>query len=219
VYSNYVLDFDDTLVVGPMTWAMSTALPELMARHGLPTDQPQLDVALLRAQEMTATQFDENLLIETFLADMGWSEALREDLERMLTADFQFALFEDTMPFLQGLREREIRTIVISNNNRCPRIARTLGIEGYIERFFTPKMGAGCQNKPDRSMFDLASVMMPELTTDNTVVVGDDPWSDAAFATNCGLPCWIVDRHDRYAGMTMMGHATRIRELRMALPG
>ena len=35
---NWILDFDDTLAVGPNTWALTVILPELIAANSLPFD-------------------------------------------------------------------------------------------------------------------------------------------------------------------------------------
>ncbi len=219
VYENYVLDFDDTLAAGPMTWAIDEVLPELMERHGLPMDRARLDAALIRAQELAVHQFDDSMIIELFLNDMAWSSALQEELGRVAASGFRATLFDDTIPFLKMLRDNRKRVLVISNNVNCPLTAIELGINNYIDGFFTPRSWEGWEPKPDPSMFDAARGVVTDLRTDNTVVVGDDPWSDAAFAANCGLPCRIVDRHHRYGAVTMPDRVERIHTLRAALTG
>jgi len=45
------------------------------------------------------------------------------------------------------------------------------------------------------------------------VVVGDDPWSDLAFARASGLPAWLLDRDDRFGGLDLGPDARRVRSL------
>ena len=40
---NWFLDFDDTLALGPITWAIQTVLPELIRANALPYDAAKLD--------------------------------------------------------------------------------------------------------------------------------------------------------------------------------
>jgi FMN phosphatase YigB (HAD superfamily) len=212
-----LLDFDDTLAVGPMTWGIEQFLPDLMARHGLTADADRLDAALLRAQESAAARFDESRILDDFLTDLGWPEPLRAELAAAARADFAFTLFPDTVPFLTSLRDRGIRIFVVSNNNRCPRIAGELGIADYIEAFFTPRMDPAYRPKPDRSLFDAVRAAVTDLGPENTVMVGDDPWSDGAFAAAVGLPCWIVDRRDRYGSLALAPHIVRVASLAQVL--
>jgi FMN phosphatase YigB (HAD superfamily) len=212
-----LVDFDDTLAVGPTTWGIEQFLPALMARHGLTVEPQRLEIALLRAQAAAATRFDEAGLLDDFLSELGWPESLRDELAAGMRAEFAFALFPDTLPFLEGLRQRRVRVFVVSNNNRSPRIATELGIAGYIEGFFIPAMNPAYQPKPHRSMFDAARSVVVELGPTTTVMVGDDPWSDGAFAAAAGLPCWIVDRSRRYDRVAMPSHVARVQTLTQTL--
>jgi FMN phosphatase YigB (HAD superfamily) len=212
-----LLDFDDTLAVGPMTWGIEQFLPDLMARHGLTADPATLDAALLRAQESAAARFDESRILDDFLTDLGWPEPLRVELAAAARAEFAFTLFSDTVPFLQNLNDRGIRIFVVSNNNRSPRIAAELGIADYIAAFFTPRMDPTYRPKPDRSLFDAVRAAVAEIGPENTVMVGDDPWSDGAFAAAVGLPCWLVDRRDRFASLALAPHIVRVTSLDQVL--
>jgi FMN phosphatase YigB (HAD superfamily) len=208
-----LVDFDDTLAVGPMTWGIEQFLPDLMSRHGLTAEPQRLDAALLRAQESAAARYDESRLLDDFLSDLGWPEPLRVELAEAARAEFEFTLFSDTVPFLRGLQDRGIKTFIVSNNNRCPRIAAELGIADYIEAFFTPRMDPAYRPKPDRSLFDAARIAVAEIGPETAVMVGDDPWSDGAFAAAVGLPCWIVDRRRRFDTLALPFHVVRVPSL------
>jgi FMN phosphatase YigB (HAD superfamily) len=216
-----LVDFDDTLAVGPLTWGMEQFLPDLMARRQLTADPARLDAALLRAQESAAARFDESRLLDDFLTDLAWPAAVRAELAAAARAEFAFTLFPDTLRFLRRLRYRGIRVFIISNNNRCARIAGELGIARYIEAYFTPRMAPGYRPKPDRSLFDAARRAVAQIGPGTAVMVGDDPWSDAAFAEMVGLRCWIVDRRRRYGSLALPSHVTRVSSLAnvLARPG
>jgi FMN phosphatase YigB (HAD superfamily) len=203
-----LLDFDDTLAVGPITWGMEQFLPDVMARHGITPDKEQLDAALIAAQEMSAAAFDDNQVLAEFLAHMDWPQEMWADLEVGFQFEFAFSLFDDTLPFLQHLRERGVRAFVVSNNNRSPELAAQLGIADHVAGFITPSMRESLRPKPHPSMFDAVRALLPGLDPASTVLIGDDPWSDAAFAAACGLPCLLVDRHKRYRRLSLPGQVT-----------
>src|SRR5690606_25123212 len=106
-----------------------------------------------------------------------------------------------------------------SNNNRCPRIATELGIADYIEGFFTPRMDPAYRPKPDRSLFDAVRDAVAGIGPDNAVMVGDDPWSDGAFAAAVGLPCWLVDRRGQFGSLALAPHIVRVPSLAHVLAG
>jgi len=213
-----LLDFDDTLAVGPITWGIERFLPEVMARHGLKPDQERLDAALLTALEMSAAAFDDSQVLSSFLAQMDWPAELSADLEVGFRFEFAFTLFDDTLPFLRHLRDRGVRAFVVSNNDRSPELAAQLGIAEYVAGFVTPSMQEALRPKPDPSMFDAVRTHLPDVSPANTVLIGDDPWSDAAFAAACGLPCLLVDRARRYRTLTLAGHVTFVDSLAAVLP-
>lgn len=208
-----LVDFDDTLAVGPVTWGIEQFLPEVMARHGLVPDRARLDAALLAAQEMAAAQLDDDQILAHFLAGMDWPQELWADLAAGMRAEFAFSLFDDTLPFLQRLRERGIRAFVVSNNDRSPQLAADLGIAEHLAGFVTPAMQEGLRPKPHPSMFEAVLARLPDLDPATTVLVGDDPWSDAAFAAACDLPCLLLDRNRRYRELTLAGRVTLIDSL------
>jgi FMN phosphatase YigB (HAD superfamily) len=208
-----LVDFDDTLAVGPITWGIERFLPDVMARHGLTPDRARLDAALLQAQEMSAVAYDNEQVLTNFLASMDWPKELWADLEVGFRFEFAFSLFEDTLPFLRHLRGRGVRTVVVSNNNRSPQLAAELGIAEHLAGFVTPSMHESLRPKPHPSMFGAVRAMWPDLDLTTTVLIGDDPWSDAAFAAACRLPCLLIDRGRRYRALTLPGRATFVDSL------
>lgn len=199
---NWLLDFDDTLVSGVLTMAIEQALPRLIEKHQLAYDPEEMAQALLDMQKNASNGDDPQAMLDEFFERMQWNAALKTELFEDLTTHYHPTLFEDALPFLQRLKDAGGRVLVVSNNNRAPKIADALGVMPYIERIYTPKLHEGAQPKPHRSLWDIVTMQYPDITLEDTVFVGDDPWSDGAFSRACGLTCWLVDRRARYANVT-----------------
>jgi FMN phosphatase YigB (HAD superfamily) len=208
-----LMDFDDTLAAGPLTWGTEKFLPSVMARHGLTPDQARLDAAVVTALEKSAAHVEDDEVLTGFLADMGWPQELRADLAVGMEAEFAFSLFDDTVAFLRRLRKRGAKVFVVSNNNRSPQLAKKLGIAKHFAGFLTPAMQESLLPKPDRSMFDALRTRLPDLDPARTILIGDDPWADAPFAAASGLRCLLVDRARRYRALTLPDHVTFVDSL------
>ncbi|MBK8022534.1 MAG: hypothetical protein IPK19_14165 [Chloroflexi bacterium] len=214
-YDNWILDFDDTLAIGPITWAIDVLLPEYLLANGLSVDVRTQNRALQRAQQAAAQDYNLTELIDSFVNDLGLPDAmsLKVGMRQKVEASIDYALFDDTIPFLKRLAANRCTVMIISNNNRAPALATLLDIAQYTQRMLTPNICFNCKRKPDRSMFDYAQRLEPRLRADNTVVIGDDPWSEADFATACDLPCVIVDRRNRYQDVSLPPNVRRVRTL------
>ncbi len=204
--TQWFVDFDDTLVIGPVTWALETILPRLIAEHNLVSDPRHLDAALLRGQEQAAQGHGEMEILPILFDAMGWDHSLIEPLARDVFEHYIPALFPDTLPFLQRIGS----VYVLSNNNHAPEIAAALGITPYVRKFFTPKRLGVVLGKPHRALWDALRKTCP---VDNAVLVGDDPWSDGAFATACTIDCVIVDRLDRFGAVTTCRRVRSLAEI------
>lgn len=195
---NVILDFDDTLVTGPLTWALDVGLPTFIRDHDLPVTLEALDAAVLRAQEKASGGDDPIAVLNQFFVEMRWNPDLQMQLFDEVSERYQPLLYEDTLLFLTSVVKRVKHVVVISNNNRAPQVAERLGIAGYLPHMLTPKRIPGALPKPDRSMWEHLTALMPEISLENSLLIGDDPWSDGAFALACGLRFWLVDRKERY---------------------
>jgi FMN phosphatase YigB (HAD superfamily) len=197
----WLLDFDDTLASGPVTWGLVHAFPKLIRDHALPVDDGIFRQAILRAQERSNTEFDPRPILHDLFLDLGWPAALEEPLLNDVAQNYRPELFPDAAPFLDRLRVEGCAVLVVSNNSRSAQLVSQLGLQSVIDRVFTPRFCPGTLPKPHRSLWDHLCTQFDDLTPDNAVMVGDDPWSDGAFAENAGVPCWIVDRGNRYSAL------------------
>jgi HAD superfamily hydrolase (TIGR01549 family) len=206
----WFIDFDDTLALGPTTWAIQTVLPRLIRAHGLPYSDDLLHAALLRGQEIAAQGQDESQALETVFTMMNWPPELKRTLVEEVFERYVPVLFDDARPFLQRLRAGGEPLAIVSNNNHAPQIAEALGIAVYVNNIFTPDSCGIKRGKPHRDVWDY---ICDKHEIQNAVMVGDDPWSDGAFADACGIPCVLVDRLDRFAHFTQYYRVGSLNEI------
>jgi len=146
-----------------------------------------LAAGVLRGQEQAAHGLGEMEILDTLFDDMGWTHHLKEQLVREVFDHYTPTLFEDALPFLQRMEG----VYILSNNNHAPDIAAYLGIAPHVKAFFTPKLTGVARGKPHRDLWD---ALLTTCTVDEAVLIGDDPWSDGAFAITCGIDCYLLDR-------------------------
>jgi HAD superfamily hydrolase (TIGR01549 family) len=173
--TQWFVDFDDTLVVGPVTWAFQHAFPALIRNHQLPYDPQKFEEAVLWGQQKSADDGNELMVLLRVFEMMGWSH-------------------DDTLAFLERVKGEPI--YILSNNNHAPEIAAQLGISQHFQAIFTPRICGDAAKKPQRAMWDY--VIAQGIAVDNAIMVGDDPWSEGTFAERCGIRCCIVDRMKRF---------------------
>lgn len=210
---HWLLDFDDTLVSGPTTWGIQVAIPRFVKDNKLAFDQSHFAAAVLKAQEQTSQSQDFMSIVDEFFKAMQWPLERKDQLLDDLQHNYQPQLFDDTLAFLKRLQAAKKKAYVVSNNPRSPEYVTLLRLNDYIEGVFTPQSCPGSQPKPHRSLWDCIAMKHADVRPDNVVVVGDDPWSEAAFAEQLGLPCWIVDRDRRYERLQSTLAFQRVRTL------
>lgn len=209
----WLIDFDDTLASGPVTWGIRRALPKLIRSHDLPLDPDALAEGLLIAQEQSNAPVDLRAVVDAFFDRMGWPGHLRDALLQDVSDNYAPELFDDALPFLDRLRRAGHTVFILSNNPRTPDHAAQLGLSAQVEAVITPHMLPGAGPKPERSLWERLAQRFPALNEGDAVVVGDDPWSDLAFAQACSLRAWLLDRDDRFGGLDLGPNAQRIRSL------
>jgi FMN phosphatase YigB (HAD superfamily) len=197
----WLLDFDETLASSNITWAFQHAFPKFIREHKLEYNPERLGKVILRLQQRASENYDLDALLHELFESMAWPHRLQSLLMDDLWSGYQPALYEDTLTFLDRLREKQHRVLVVSNSPRTPDQLRILGLDSYVQQVFTPHICANTQPKPHLSLWEFILTSETDIDPTTTVVVGDDPWSDGAFADACGLQCWIVDRMNRFSDL------------------
>ncbi len=207
--TNWFLDFDDTLASGSTTWGWKHALPRLIRDHRLPFDSARFQRATLAAQAQVAAGAGLEPVIAELFQAMEWPGALGQALITDVLTAYEPELFADALPFLDRLRAARHAVYIVSNNPRSVAQAQRLGVAPYITRFFTPDAHADGLAKPDPRLWAHIVAEAEGVTARSSVIVGDDPWTDGAFAEQCGLACWLVDRDQRFGALDEGGGARR----------
>jgi FMN phosphatase YigB (HAD superfamily) len=209
----WLVDFDETLAKAGISWALESAFPKLIADNQLPFDAARLNEAVLVAQEKSAHDGDPQLVLHELFETMGWPQHLEKPFLSDVIASYRPALFDDALPFLERLRGAGKQILLLSNNALTHKSIKLLGIEGYLHGVYTPALFPGVQGKPHPDFWTCIQAADSAIERSNTVIVGDDPWSDGLFAHNCGLECWIIDRYDRLAAASEGKSYRRVRSL------
>jgi FMN phosphatase YigB (HAD superfamily) len=209
----WLVDFDETLAQASISWAFETAFPKLIEEHQLSSDQDRLNIAVMAAQEKAARDLSPQLIVHELFETMGWPQHLEEPFLKDVIANYRPILFDDALPFLEKLRQAGKHIVLLSNNRLTHRSVEVLGIQPYLSAVYTPALFPGVPLKPHPDFWAHIQAADPSIQPDNTVMVGDDPWSDGMFAQNCGLRCWIVDRYNRLATAPLGMSHIRVRSL------
>ncbi len=197
----WLIDFDDTLAVGPFTWAFEHVIPRMIAKHNLPYDEALFNQAALDTQRQGGDNGEESGSIDGFLDEVGWDRSLKGELVEAIFHGYKPVLLPDAVAFLQRVKDASQTLFLFSNNNRAPLVTRYLGIDGYFSAMLTPALCGNLPGKPARDLFDHAIRAYAISSGEPVQVVGDDPWCDGAFADACNLDCWLVDRLKRYESL------------------
>ncbi len=195
---HWFIDFDDTLSIGPMTWAFNHVIPNMIREYGLPYEPDLFMEATLRAQQEANQDLGDMVVMDNFLSAVRWPSSVKQPLLDAVFEGYKPALFDDALPLLERLRAEVQPIYVLSNNNHAPLLIEQFGVAPYFVGVFTPKLCGGLAGKPQREMLDYVLARHP-IPAGEMAIVGDDPWSDGSFAETCGIHCWLLDRLDRYA--------------------
>jgi FMN phosphatase YigB (HAD superfamily) len=197
----WLVDFDETLATGNLTWALQYTIPKFTQEYQLNYDEKQLGQIILVLQERSRQYPDTPTLLTALFDMMEWPHSLQNQFMTDLRSSYRPVLFEDTLPFLKQSRKDGRAVYVVSNNKRTPEHVNLLQLDGYIEGIFTPHTCANTKPKPHISLWRYITERHIEIDPQTTAIIGDDPWADGAFADACGIPCWIIDRTKRFAQM------------------
>lgn len=198
---NWLIDFDDTLVSGPITYALNEVFPRFVEQNNLPYDEEKFRALVLQCQEISSqTGEDERLLQELFQA-MNWSQDLQHTLIQDVFERYTPVLYADAIPFLERLRQQGHTLYILSNNNHAPELAAQMNIAPYFTDMFTPELCGVKQGKPHADIWRILLQRGVFADATNLTIIGDDPWSEGLFSERCGLTCWILDRLERFGSL------------------
>ncbi len=197
----WLVDFDETLAVSHLSWVFQHLFPQFSREHQLDYDEGRLHQVLLVLQERSRQNPDTAQLLAVLFEEMEWPSTLLTQFSLDLQSSYTPSLFEDSVPFLERLYNSGRHIYIISNNRHTPKHIQLFGIDKYIRGVFTPHNSPDTQPKPHSSLWNYITAHHTDINPATTVVIGDDPWSDGAFAQACSLPCWIVDRTQRFSDM------------------
>lgn len=104
----------------------------------------------------------------------------------------RWAAYDDVMPMLERLKERDLKIGLISNwGTEIDRIIPELPMADYIDDVVSS--GASRLHKPDHRIFELA-LMRLGVEAHESVHVGDHPVADVEGATAIGMAGVLLDR-------------------------
>ena len=214
----WIIDFDETLATGSLTWAQEAAFPKLIRQYGLECDSIRLDQALMVAQEESSRDHDPRRILDELFAAMKWPPELADVLLKDILTNYQPRLYDDSLALLARLKQAGRTIVIVSNNPMSAKYATELGIAHLVDRVITSRTYPGARPKPHRDIWDALMIEYPELKTQQAAIVGDDPWADGEFARNCGIQCYLVDRAGRFHQQYGQFSSTWVRSLDEIVP-
>jgi FMN phosphatase YigB (HAD superfamily) len=196
-YHVWLLDLDDTLQIGPLSWASIHLFPDLIAQTGIKPEKAVFEAAYARANDAYRLGGDNDVVGDEFFRVIGWSPDLKADVIKRFASGYRPALFDETLPFLEWAVGRGDTLYVVTNNNVARPICKALGLMPYVRDVLTPR-DCNVTGKPSTGLWDYLKANTGITENADVVMVGNHLTTDAAFARNCGLDCILVDRLDRF---------------------
>ena len=190
----WFVDFDDTLAIGPNYWALNHVLPQMIEEHQLPFNEANYQQAIYRGMQQVNDNASEQAILDELFQSLGWSPDKQQELVERVFSGYQPHLFDDALPFLNAAQVASQPIYIISNNNHSPDLIESLNIRKLIADIFTPKLCGDIPGKPKPDLWDYVQQKYANINVQEALFVGDDPWSDGAFADAIGMPCAIIDR-------------------------
>src|SRR5688572_9852115 len=145
---NWLIDFDDTLVNGPITYALQEVFPKFIREHDLPFEADHFMQVVLQCQEIASQTGQDAVILQELFKAMNWSESLQNTLLQDVFDNYTPSLFEDAVPFLERLKQEGHTLYILSNNKHAGDFAAQMNLASYFEDVFTPKSCGVSQGKP-----------------------------------------------------------------------
>ena len=158
-------------------------LAEISMRNRTPEERLQV---YTRHQQSILTNVGINSSTE--LADITMKRM------RELNTGSHFVLFDDVLPAVKLVKERQIRTGLLSNIHRgISDICKELGLEPYMDVIVSS--GEAGADKPDPAIFRFALERVG-VDPGEAIHVGDQYLQDVVGARNVGITPIFIDRFD-----------------------
>jgi len=145
-------------------------------------------------------QFEVALRYEEIVLSSVGTSASREILTKVIEKINQlyqgitFVLFDDVLPTMKILKERQLILGLISNATQdMLSVYKKLGLELYLD-FAVNSQEAGC-NKPEAPIF-LAALEKSVVEASEAIHVGDQYELDVVGARGVGIGAILIDRFD-----------------------
>lgn len=122
-------------------------LPQIALQMGRPIDPVRFEQGYKRAQELFEAGADDSALTEALFRTLDWPLALIPAVTERFRREYRPALFEDTVPFVEGLIARGCDVYVLSNNNHTSNIIEALG---FIRQGYRIKTESGFETRKHR---------------------------------------------------------------------
>lgn len=125
---------------------------------------------------------------------------------------FAFVAFDDAAPALRELKQQGIVTGLISNMPHAMQpLIEKAGLAGLLDIVVTP-LDVNGESKPSAAIF-LEAMRRAGTKPEETVHVGDEPFSDGKGARAVGITPVIIDRHGIFPGLQGYRRITSLQEL------
>ncbi len=147
-------------------------------------------------QAKVYTRYQNTILTEAGVDIPRDEEVLLKIMQRVqqLSREMSFALFDDVLPTVKTLKERNLVLGVLSNMDRdMMPICRQLGLEPYIS--FTVTSGEVGVDKPEPPIF-LTALERAKVNASEAMHVGDQYKLDVIGARGVGITPVLIDRYN-----------------------
>ena len=194
---------------------------ELGRRHGLDLDPTRYEqaraAALTEVKRHPELDHDEEIWVlftERIIRGMGGegdTYAAAVEMESRWTESIHFELYDDALPVLEALRERDIRIGLLSNSSRD---LHAFVLHHRLRADAVLTSHAHGKTKPHESIFR-AMLGLLDVAAGEAVMVGDTIDDDVEGARAVGMRAVLLDREGRYPEVD--GRLDDLRELPAAL--
>ena len=201
-YPYLLFDADDTLFDFPK--ASSRAFSVMCAANGIP-DTPEVYQLYHNINKALWRPFDRGEVTKDFVTHERYVRFLKAlELDRdpdQCNRDYLAALGQSVFPLpyaeevCRTLANRGHHLYIVTNavaSVQRSRLALCTFGDVFAGAFISEKAGA---SKPDKAYYDYVRARVPEISPENTLVIGDSLTTDIQGANNAGLPCcWFNPR-------------------------